>query len=123
LDRIAKVLVCSGKIYYQLWQRCQDIGSQEIAIVRMEQLYPFPKDALQSILASYSRAEEFVWVQEEPENMGAWQFMRAQLERLTGKPPGYVGRPAAASPATGFAKIHAQQQEALSDQAVGPVIT
>lgn len=119
--KVAKVLLCSGKIYYQLWQRCQDIGCHDIAIIRMEQLYPFPKDALQSILAPYNNAKELLWVQEEPENMGAWQYMRLQLEELMGSKPRYVGRPAAASPATGFSLIHAQQQTALSDQAVGPL--
>ena len=120
-EPVTKVLFCSGKIYYQLWQRCRDIGCQDIAIIRVEQLYPFPLDALQSKLAVYSNAKDFSWVQEEPENMGAWQFMRPRLELLIGTSPKYVGRPAAASPATGFARLHKQQQEALSDQAVGSV--
>jgi 2-oxoglutarate dehydrogenase E1 component len=120
-NTITKVLLCSGKIYYQLAQRCRDIECQDVALIRIEQLYPFPEEALRSLLAAYTNAHEFSWVQEEPENMGAWQYMRPRVEALIGKSPGYVGRPAAASPATGFAKIHAQQQEALSDQAVGPV--
>jgi len=121
-DKIAKVLLCSGKIYYQLFQRCQDNDCRDIAIIRVEQLYPFPKDALQSLLDTYIHAKEWIWVQEEPENMGAWQFMQPQLEIITGRSIAYVGRPAAASPATGFAKNHVLQQAVLSDQAVGPII-
>ena len=119
-DKVVKVLLCSGKVYYQLMQRCRDIGSKQIAIVRVEQFYPFPEDALRSILGAYAKAEEFLWVQEEPENMGAWQFIRPRLETILGKTPGYVGRPAAASPATGFPMIYKQQQAAISDNAVGP---
>jgi 2-oxoglutarate dehydrogenase E1 component len=119
--KAAKVLMCSGKIYYQLLQRYRDIGGKEIAIVRMEQFYPFPEDALKQILQPYQNAESFIWVQEEPENMGAWQFMRSRLETIIGKPPVFIGRPAAASPATGFPMLFKHQQAALSDQAVGPL--
>jgi 2-oxoglutarate dehydrogenase E1 component len=118
-NQVARVLLCSGKIYYQLLQRCRDIGRKDVAIVRLEQLYPFPEKTLQPILNALAGAEEFLWVQEEPENMGAWQFVRPRLETLIGKSPRYVGRPAAASPATGFPMIYKQQQEAISDQAVG----
>ncbi len=117
--KVAKVLLCSGKLYYQLFQRCRDIGCKETAIVRVEQFYPFPQDGLKKILDSYEKAETFAWVQEEPENMGAWQFVRPRLEALLGRAPLYVGRPAAASPATGFPMIYKEQQTAISDQAVG----
>jgi 2-oxoglutarate dehydrogenase E1 component len=119
--KAAKVLLCSGKIYYQLAQRRREIECQDIAIVRVEQFYPFPEEALQSILKTYEKAEALAWVQEEPENMGAWRFMRPLLEKHTGKTPHYVGRPAAASPATGFPMLFKQEQEAISDQAVGPL--
>jgi 2-oxoglutarate dehydrogenase E1 component len=115
-----RVLICSGKIYYQLLQRRDQLATQRIAILRLEQFYPFPGEQLQQILSAYAKAEEWLWVQEAPENMGAWQFVRPRIEPLIGRPLGYVGRPAAASPATGFPRIYKQQQEAISDQAVGP---
>ena len=119
--KAAKVLLCSGKIYYQILQRCREIDAKDIAVIRVEQFYPFPEDALKAALAPYRNAEKFVWVQEEPENMGGWQFMRPRLARVTGSHPGYVGRPAAASPATGFPGLYRQQQRMISDEAVGPL--
>jgi 2-oxoglutarate dehydrogenase E1 component len=119
--KAAKVLLCSGKIYYQILQRCREIDCKDIAIIRVEQFYPFPEDALQTALAPYLNAEAIIWVQEEPENMGGWQFMRPRLASIIGRHPAYVGRPAAASPATGFPAIFRQQQQVISDQAVGPL--
>ena len=116
-----KILLCSGKIYYQLAQRCVEANCKDIAIIRLEQLHPFPEEALRTILDTYIRAQSWAWVQEEPENMGAWQFVRPRLEALIGSPPAYVGRKAAASPATGFPNIYKQQQNAISDEAVGPL--
>jgi 2-oxoglutarate dehydrogenase E1 component len=120
--KVVKVLLCSGKIYYQLLQRCRDIDCKDIAIVRLEQIYPFPEDDLRSLLGTFDKAEDFLWVQEEPENMGAWQFIRPRLETLLGKSPAYIGRAAAASPATGFPMIYKQQQAAITDKAVGPQV-
>ncbi|MGD9364104.1 MAG: 2-oxoglutarate dehydrogenase E1 component [Desulfobacteraceae bacterium] len=119
----AKVLLCSGKIYYQLVQRCNETDRRDIAVVRLEQFYPFPRAALQSILEHYGRTTSWCWVQEEPENMGAWWFLRPRLEEMIGKTVQYVGRPAAASPATGFPNIYKQQQATISDRAVGPEAT
>jgi 2-oxoglutarate dehydrogenase E1 component len=116
-----KVILCSGKIYYQLIQRCKEINSQDIAVVRLEQFYPFPKKALAAVLDNYRRADHWCWVQEEPENMGGWQFVRPKLEEIVGKPFTYIGRKAAASPATGFPNVYKQKQNAISDQAVGPL--
>jgi 2-oxoglutarate dehydrogenase E1 component len=118
--KVVKVLLCSGKVYYQLLERRREIDRRDIAIIRVEQFYPFPEAALQAALAPYSDAE-WVWVQEEPENMGAWQFMRPRIARISGKDPAFVGRPAAASPATGFPEIYRQQQRLISDEAVGPL--
>jgi 2-oxoglutarate dehydrogenase E1 component len=114
-----KVLLCSGKIYYQLAQRCRETHCKDIALVRLEQLYPFPKEALLDVLVKYDKAESVFWVQEEPENMGGWQFLRPRLEEVVGGKVNYIGRPAAASPATGFPNIYKQKQTAISDQAVG----
>jgi 2-oxoglutarate dehydrogenase E1 component len=117
--RATKVLLCSGKIYYQLVQRCTEINCKNIALVRLEQLYPFPKAVLLDVLVKYDKAESVFWVQEEPENMGGWQFLRPRLEEVVGGKVNYIGRPAAASPATGFPNIYKQKQSAISDQAVG----
>ena len=86
----------------------------------MEQLHPFPEDLLREIAARYKKATVWVWVQEEPENMGAWQFIRPRLGALLKKHLVYVGRKASASPATGFPKIYKMEQDGIVDQAVGP---
>jgi 2-oxoglutarate dehydrogenase E1 component len=98
-----------------------EANCKDIAIVRLEQLYPFPSQALQSVLDTYTKAVSWTWVQEEPENMGAWQFLCHRLEAIIGRPPAFVGRKAAASPATGFPNIYKLQQNAISDEAVGPL--
>jgi 2-oxoglutarate dehydrogenase E1 component len=114
-----RVLLCSGKIYYALLQWRQDAKQGEVAIVRLEQLYPFPEDQLKAIAKRYRQAKEWYWVQEEPENMGAWQFVRYRMEKLFGRVPAYIGRPEAASPATGFPAIFKRQQMAIVEEAVG----
>ena len=114
-----RIIFCSGKLYYELVQRLGSVEHHKVALVRLEQFYPFPADALRDIIARYKKAREFLWAQEEPENMGGWQFVRSRLEVLTGQPLRYVGRPAAASPATGYPKIYRRQQDALIDEAAG----
>ncbi len=118
---IRRVLVCSGKIYYELLQRRDGIKRKDTAIVRMEQFYPLPEKALRKIFSRYRRAEEWIWVQEEPKNMGGWQFIRDPLETLTKKRISYIGRPASPSPATGFPGTYRLQQEAIAHEAVGPL--
>jgi 2-oxoglutarate dehydrogenase E1 component len=119
--KATKVLVCSGKIYYQLLQRCHETDCKHIALIRLEQFYPFPEDDLQTVLRAYPDAESWVWVQEEPANMGGWEFVRPRLKAIIGQEPLYEGRPAAASPASGFPNVYRRQQAAISDQAVGPL--
>jgi 2-oxoglutarate dehydrogenase E1 component len=114
-----RVLVCSGKVYYALIQRRQELEKQEVPVIRLEQFYPFPQRRLQEVLDRYKQAEEWIWVQEEPENMGGWQFVRHRLEDILGKPLGYIGRPASSSPATGFPAIYKQQQAAIIGDAMG----
>jgi 2-oxoglutarate dehydrogenase E1 component len=114
-----KVLLCSGKIYYQLLQRREALKTEDPAIVRLEQFYPFPEKQLKSILANFTRAKRYIWVQEAPQNMGAWDFVRPRIEKLTETPISYVGRSPAASPATGFPTVYKQEQDAISDEAVG----
>jgi 2-oxoglutarate dehydrogenase E1 component len=115
-----KVIFCSGKIYYQLIVRRQQIKASKTAIVRVEQLYPFPETALRTVIGRYKKASIWVWVQEEPENMGAWQYIRPRLGELLKRPIEYVGRRASASPATGFPKIYKVEQDGIVDRAVGP---
>jgi len=114
-----KVLLCSGKIFYELLKRRQE-RKEKVAIVRLEQFYPFPEKRLKKVLSAYGRVGKWCWVQEEPENMGAWFFLRYRLEALIGDRVAYVGRPPAASPATGFPAIYRRQQAAITDEAVGP---
>jgi 2-oxoglutarate dehydrogenase E1 component len=106
--KVTRVAFCSGKIYYDLIERREKEGVNDIAFVRIEQLYPFPQKQIDAILKKYSSVKEFIFAQEEPENMGPWRFIDHNMRSLNLR---YVGRPAAASPATGFAKRHAAENE------------
>ncbi len=122
---VKRVVLCSGKVYYDLLQERRDRGLKDVAIIRLEQLYPFPEKTLAFALKPYAKAQHVVWCQEEPENMGSWSFVDRRLERVLtalkhkAKRPEYAGRTAAASPATGLAKVHAAEQAALVRQALG----
>ncbi|MFZ0242924.1 MAG: 2-oxoglutarate dehydrogenase E1 component [Desulfobacterales bacterium] len=118
-QKTRRVLLCTGKVYYALLQLRQNVKRDDVAIVRLEQLYPFPEERLQAIAAKYGKARHWCWVQEEPENMGAWQFVHYRTEKLFGRAPEYIGRPEAASPATGFPALFKRQQAAIIEQAVG----
>ena len=114
-DRVRRVIVCCGKVYYTLRDALRTAEREgDIAIVRVEQVYPFPEDEITQVLSSYSRKQEVVWVQEEPKNRGAWTFMEPRLRALL---PDtiltYVGRDAAASPATGSMAEHIQEEREL----------
>ena len=115
---LRRILFCSGKIYYELLQKRREMKKTDTAIVRLEQLYPFPEIPLKAIIQKYKRVRQFIWVQEEPENMGAWFFVRPRLEKIIGKPLEYIGRNAAASPATGFPAIYRKEQAAVTDKAM-----
>ncbi|TAE44528.1 MAG: 2-oxoglutarate dehydrogenase E1 component, partial [Bacteroidetes bacterium] len=105
---VKRVLLCTGKVYYELLEKQQADSRTDIAIVRLEQLHPLPQKQIDAVLAPYKKAE-LCWVQEEPLNMGYYTYLLREMDvRL--RP---VTRPAAASPATGFAKIHAQEQAAI----------
>jgi 2-oxoglutarate dehydrogenase E1 component len=116
-----RVLICSGKVYYDLLERREEAGSAGPAILRLEQFYPFPTGQLKAALSRYRDAKEWLWVQEEPRNMGGWGFMQPRLKHLTGKDPGYVGRVEAASPASGHLRIYREEQSVILDEAVGPL--
>jgi len=100
--------------------RRQQINAADTAIVRVEMLHPFPEKAIRAVIGRYKKAADWTWVQEEPENMGAWQFVQPRLAALLKKPLSYVGRNASASPATGFPKIYKIEQDGIIDRAIGP---
>ena len=113
------VILCSGKIYYDLDRRRLELKNKDTVIVRLEQFYPFPELQLKKIAARYQQAQKWCWVQEEPQNMGGWQFVKPRIEAITGKNLRYIGRDAAASPATGFPGIYRIEQASILDEAVG----
>lgn len=115
-SRVKRVVLCSGKVYYDLFEQRIKQESFETAIIRLEQLYPFPEEQLKKILDRYGKATEFVWVQEESHNMGAWIFVEPRL-RTMGYLFEYVGRDESASPAVGSKKIHESEQKQLVEGA------
>ena len=117
---VRRILVCSGKVYVDLIASEHRAARPEVAICRLEQLYPVPMRDLRAMLDAYPNADEIVWVQEEPENMGAWEFIRPHLQEVGGgRPVRRVARPRSASPAEGSAARHALNQQALVNQAFG----
>jgi 2-oxoglutarate dehydrogenase E1 component len=110
VKNVTRLAFCSGKIYYDLVERREQEGANDIAFVRLEQLYPFPQKQVDAILEKYKNVKEYIFVQEESENMGPWRFMDRQLRHLNMR---YVGRDEAASPATGFAKRHNAETEEI----------
>jgi 2-oxoglutarate dehydrogenase E1 component len=117
---IRRVIVCSGKVFVDLVTSEHRQARQDVAICRLEQLYPLPMRELRATLDRYARAQDIVWVQEEPENMGAWEFVRTHLQDVAGdRPVERVARPRSASPAEGSAARHAIAQQMLVNQAFG----
>ncbi|MBB5216810.1 2-oxoglutarate dehydrogenase E1 component [Parapusillimonas granuli] len=119
---VKRVLVCSGKVYYDLVHARNDAGRNDVAILRIEQLYPFAHKAFQAELQKYVNAKEVMWVQDEPQNQGPWFYIQHHLyENMSeGQKLGYAGRPASASPAVGYLAKHQEQQRALLEQAYAP---
>ena len=109
-----KVVLCSGKVYYDLIEKREKDKIKDVAIIRLEQLHPFPKKQINDLLAKYTKAEDFVWLQEEPENMGYWNYIQRIYPERSLK---LISRKASASPATGFAKVHAEEQELIIEKA------
>ena len=118
--KVTRVVLCCGKVYYDLLQKRRDDSLGNVAIIRIEQLYPFPKAALLHELSRYTKANQIVWCQEEPQNQGVWFSSQHNVRDCLreGQVLYYAGRNSAASPAVGSAKLHAQQQEALVHQAL-----
>jgi 2-oxoglutarate dehydrogenase E1 component len=118
-DRVRRLILASGKIAVELSASTQRNQSTAVAICRVEQLYPLAEDDLLPVLEAYPHLEEVVWMQEEPRNMGAWEFIKLQIDRLiAGRwPLHYIGRPRRSSPAEGSSAWHSVNQAALIHQA------
>jgi len=118
---VERILLCSGKIYYELEQKRAAMNKSNVAILRAEQLYPLPRESLTAALADYAAGTPAFWVQEEPENMGAWRFLKVHFgqQLLDRFPFAGICRQSAASPATGSASSHKIEQEKILAQALG----
>jgi len=120
---VRRVVLCSGKVYFDLAKARTESGEDRIALVRIEQLYPFPFNTLSKVLQRYRNAE-IMWCQEEPQNMGAWTFVDRRIEQVlerldvAAKRPRFAGRAEAASPATGLFKRHVEEQTRLVAEAM-----
>ena len=120
-DKVKRIVACSGKVYYDLAKKREEKGADDVAIIRVEQLYPFPHKAFAAEVKKYPNAADIVWCQDEPQNQGAWFFVQHYIHEnmLDGQKLGYSGRAASASPAVGYAHLHQEQQKALVDGAFG----
>jgi len=129
-EAVRRVLLCSGKVYYDLLERIGQLGEDKglsrgsVAVIRVEQLYPWPAVELARMVQAYEAAEDVFWVQEEPSNMGAWTFVQARLEDLLrpGQRLGYAGRRASAAPAGGSMRAHRESQAMLLDAALAGLV-
>jgi 2-oxoglutarate dehydrogenase E1 component len=121
VDKVKRVICCSGKVAYDLIRRRDEKKAWDVAIMRVEQLYPFPHKAFATDLKRYPNATEMIWCQDEPQNQGAWFYVQHYVHEnmIEGQRLAYAGRPASASPAVGYAHLHQEQQKALIDQAFG----
>ena len=119
--KVKRLVACSGKVYYDLVKAREKKRNADVAVIRIEQLYPFPHKAFAAELRKYPHLAEVVWCQDEPQNQGAWFFVQHTIhENMTeGQRLGYAGRPASASPAVGYAHLHQEQQKQLLEQAFG----
>ena len=118
-DKVKRVIACSGKVYYDLVKKRDEKGHDDVAIIRVEQLYPFPHKAFSAEIKRFPNAVDLVWCQDEPQNQGAWFFVQHYIHEnmLDGQKLGYSGRAASASPAVGYSHLHQEQQKALVDGA------
>jgi 2-oxoglutarate dehydrogenase E1 component len=117
-DAVTRLVFCSGKLYYDIVGHEQRAAAANVAVARIEQLYPFPVDEYATVVASYPNVEQVIWAQEEPQNMGAWRTIRHRLE-APGAPLSYVGRPWRASPSEGYPTAHLREQDRIVRAALG----
>ena len=120
-EKVRRLVACSGKVYYDLAKRREEKGDDDVAIIRVEQLYPFPHKAFAAEVKKYPNLVDVVWCQDEPQNQGAWFFVQHYIHEnmQEGQKLGYSGRAASASPAVGYSHLHQEQQKALVDGAFG----
>jgi 2-oxoglutarate dehydrogenase E1 component len=120
-ERVRRLVLCSGKVYYDIAGHELRATADSVAVARVEQLYPFPIDAAKALVAGYPGLEEVVWAQEEPQNMGAWRSIRHRLEEAkpANVPLRYVGRPWRASPSEGYPTAHLREQDRIVREALG----
>lgn len=120
-NKVRRLILCSGRVYYDLLETRQERGIDDAALVRVEQLYPFPHAAFEAVLAGYPRLREVVWCQDEPKNQGAWYYIEHRIRKVlkTNQTLRYAGRPASASTAAGYHDLHVQQQRQLLEAAFG----
>jgi 2-oxoglutarate dehydrogenase E1 component len=118
--KVSRVVVCCGKVFFDLLDARRKRKLEDVALIRVEQLYPFPTEKFCDALAKYSKAEEIVWCQEEPQNQGAWQYIWPMLRDSKSEQQtlSYAGRPASAAPAVGSYKKHIEQLQSLIDTAL-----
>jgi len=116
-EKMKRVILCSGKVYYDLLNYRAEHKIDNVALVRIEQLYPLAETKLRSTLKPFPATATLVWCQEEPQNMGAWTFIEPRLRKLFGREIAYAGRKASASPAVGALAIHKRDQDALVAEA------
>ncbi len=122
-DKVKRLVMCSGKVYYDLAKKREELGQDDTAIIRVEQLYPFPHKAFSAELKKYPNVTEIVWTQDEPQNQGAWFYVQHYIHEnmLDGQKLAYSGRAASASPAVGYSHLHQEQQKALVEGAFGKI--
>ena len=119
-EGVRRIVFCTGKVFFDLKEGRETRKVDSVALVRIEQLNPFPFDEVGQVLQKYTAAEEIFWAQEEPQNMGAWDFTEPKIRKLLENKQSvvYAGRPATASTATGIQKVHLEQQKAVVDRAL-----
>jgi 2-oxoglutarate dehydrogenase E1 component len=123
VKKVDRLVLCSGKVYYDLIEAREEAGLENVALVRIEQLYPFPQKAFAEEFSRYPKLDRVVWCQEEPMNQGAWYAIQHHLRRVMkrdapGLPLQYAGRTAFAAPAVGYASVHIEQQQKLVQSAL-----
>jgi 2-oxoglutarate dehydrogenase E1 component len=123
--KVTRVLICSGRVYYDLVAHRSQVKRHDVAILRIEQLYPFPQEAFAAACQSYEKATEVVWVQDEPQNQGPWSALEHYLLKgmKKGQKLAYSGRAACAAPAVGYYAKHSEQQKALIEGAFASIET
>ena len=121
MSKAQRIVLCAGKVYYDLLKMREDEGLTDIAIVRIEQLYPFPEETLSVMLSRLGKNKTFVWCQEEPQNQGSWYIIRSVIEKClpSGASLVYAGRDFSAAPAAGYPALHKKQQQQLVQTALG----